>query len=384
MSVESACFSFPTQIEYGPGKCAELPSILKQLGVGKPLVVSDPGFAQTPAFKEIEAALDAGDISWSLCTDVHSNPVEDDVLKTLAAFQEHEADSVIGVGGGSPLDVAKAVRLFIKRPDLKLSEFNYEDDWSGLVPFVAVPTTAGTGSEVGRSSVITPTATKRKAVLFHPELLAAVAILDPKLTVGLPGLLTAATGFDAFTHCVESYTSPVLHPLCDGIALEGIRLIVQSLPQVMKSPSDLEARGRLQLAAAMGGIAFQKDLGAAHSMAHPLSTLHGLHHGLANALSLTVVMEFNAKRAPGVYRQVALAMGKDVVSCGDAEADQTAIDAVKELLQSIDITPGLRHQGIGDGDVSALADEAILDPCHQTNPVPVERSDFVDLYQAAL
>ncbi len=384
MTDASASFSFPTQIEFGPGKSQNLPAFLSQCGVVRPLVVSDPGFAQTPAFEEIRKALDEAKVSWALATDVHSNPTESDVRKTFESFRKHDGDGVVGVGGGSPLDVAKAVRLMIKRPDLELTRFDWQDDWSGLVPFIAIPTTAGTGSEVGRSAVITPTATQRKAVLFHPELLAAIAILDPKLTIGLPGPLTAATGFDALTHCIESYTSPVLHPLCDGIALEGIRLIACSLPQVMDDPSNVEARGHLQLAAAMGGVAFQKDLGAAHSMAHPLSTLHGLHHGLANALCLSVVMEFNAKRMPGVYRQVAIAMGEDAVRGSDEEADAAAIGAVQKLLAAINIPLGLANHGVSDGDIAALADEATLDPCHQTNPVSVLASDFVDLYRSAL
>jgi len=384
MNIANASFSFPTRIEYGPGKCRDLPVLLSQIGVSKPLFVSDPGFTQTPAFGSIRKVLDGAKIPWALATDVHSNPTEVDVQKTFESYRHHDCDGVVGLGGGSPLDVAKAVRLMIKRPELELSKFNWQDDWTGLVPFIAIPTTAGTGSEVGRSAVITPTATKRKAVLFHPELLAAIAILDPELTLGLPGPLTAATGFDALTHCIESYTSPVLHPLCDGIALEGIRLIAQSLPQVMNDPSDVEARGRVQLAAAMGGIAFQKDLGAAHSMAHPLSTLHGFHHGLANALCLTVVMEFNAKRMPGLYRQVAIALGEDVVRGSAEEADRAGIGAVEKLLSAINIPLGLRKHGVEEGNIAALADEAILDPCHQTNPVPVAQSDFVALYHSAL
>lgn len=384
MSNVMGSFSFPTQIEFGPSKIQILPSVLSDLGVSKPLVVTDAGFAGTESFGAIRASLDKAGLSWSLFSDVHSNPLEADVTGAFESYCQNQCDGVVGIGGGSPLDVAKAVRLLIKVPTLNLSTFNYEDDWSGLVPFVAVPTTAGTGSEVGRSAVITPSSTKRKAVLFHPELLAAVAILDPELTVSLPAHLTAATGVDALTHCIESHTSPVFHPLCDGIALEGIRLIQSALPLLYKNPNDVAARGQMLVAAAMGGIAFQKDLGAAHSMAHPLSTLHGMHHGLANALCLPVVMAFNAAAVPGVYRQTALAMGEDVVTADDQSADQAAIQAVRKLLEAVEIPLGLAGHGISEANVAALADEAILDPCHQTNPVAVTRDDFVALYQSAL
>ena len=377
-------FSFPTRVELGAGKVKELAEILRGLGIERPLVVTDAGFANTEAFGGIRQGLDASPLDWSFFSDVHSNPLEQDVRGALATYRDGGCDGVVGLGGGSPLDVAKAMRLLIKRPDLKLSEFDWLEDWSRLVPLVAIPTTAGTGSEVGRSAVITPEATQRKAVLFHPALLASVAILDPELTLSLPSHLTAATGFDALTHCVESFTSPVFHPLCDGIALEGIRLLAQALPAVMANPQDVEARAKLLIAAAMGGIAFQKDLGAAHSMAHPLSTLHGMHHGLANALCLPTVMRFNAERAPGVYRQVALALGADVVKAEDAAADDAAIDAVSALLQTLQIDPGLGSRGIGEDHLAALADEAVIDPCHQTNPVPVSREDFVALYRNAL
>ncbi|MDA7680209.1 iron-containing alcohol dehydrogenase [bacterium] len=384
MSSVTGSFSFPTQIEFGPAKIEVLPSVLSEKGVSKPLVVTDAGFAGTESFDKIRKSLDSAEVSWTLFSEVHSNPLEADVHGALACYRENQCDGVVGIGGGSPLDVAKAVRLLIKVPTLNLSTFNYEDDWSGLVPFIAIPTTAGTGSEVGRSAVITPQSTKRKAVLFHPELLAVVAILDPELTVSLPAHLTAATGVDALTHCIESYTSPVFQPLCDGIALEGIRMIRESLPLLKDDPSNVAARGQMLVSAAMGGIAFQKDLGATHSMAHPLSTLHGMHHGLANALCLPVVMEFNAAAQPGVYRQIALAMGEDVVKADDPTADQAAIGAVRGLLETLEIPMGLSRHGINETDVAALTDEAILDPCHQTNPVPVSRENFVALYTAAL
>ncbi len=202
-----------------------------------------------------------------------------------------------------------------------------EPDWSNLAPFVAIPTTAGTGSEVGRSSVITLESTHRKSVLFHPELLAKLVILDPELTVGLPPRLTAATGADALTHCIESYTCPQFQPMCDGIALEGIRLIAEPLPRAVRNGADLDARGRMLVAAAMGAVAFQKDLGLVHSMAHPLSTLCGLHHGLANSLCLAAGMRFCAERKPGLYRRVGLACGLDVLDLPDPQASRPSVSS---------------------------------------------------------
>src|SRR5213078_2078919 len=263
---------------------------------------------------------------------VHPNPVETDVSESAVMFRTEQCDGLIAFGGGSALDVGKAARLLLKRPGMKLSEFRFEPDWHGLAPFIAIPTTAGTGSEVGRSSVITLEGTKRKAVLFHPELMAKLVILDPELTIGLPPKLTAATGADALTHCIESYTCPSFHPMCDGIALEGVHLIIDALPRAYRNGADLDARGRMLVAAAMGAVAFQKDLGVVHSMAHPLSTLCGLHHGLANALCLVAGMKFCSARKPGLYRRIGIACHLNLMNVSDAEADRATIGFVSEFL----------------------------------------------------
>src|SRR5438067_2520241 len=308
-------FSFPTTTLFGAGALRELPGRAKALGIRRPLVVTDSGLAGTETFKSLAQILGdtAKETEWFLYSGVHPNPIENDVREAAAQFREHKCDAVIAIGGGSPLDVGKAARLLVKRPGLKFARFYDETDWSGLAPFIAIPTTAGTGSEVGRSSVITLEATGRKAVLFHPEFLAKLVILDPQLTVDLPPKLTAATGADALTHCIESFTCPVFHPMCDGIALEGIHLIVEALPRAYRNGRDLDARGKMLVAAAMGGIAFQKDLGVVHSLAHPLSTICGMHHGLANALNLVTGMKFCAARKPGLYRRVGIACGLDLM-----------------------------------------------------------------------
>jgi 4-hydroxybutyrate dehydrogenase len=380
-------FSFPTRTLFGVGAIRELAAQLPRLGIHRPLVVTDPGLVNTDAFRSLGAVLGPAGCNrdWFLFGQVHPNPVEDDVRLAAALMREKGCDGVIAIGGGSPLDAGKAARLLAKHPDFPLARF-YEQaaDWTGLAPFVAIPTTAGTGSEVGRSSVITLDATKRKAVLFHPELLAKLVILDPELTAGLPARLTAATGADALTHCIESFTCPQFHPMCDGIALEGIRLIVDALPRACRNGGDLDARGRMLVAAAMGAVAFQKDLGVVHSMAHPLSTVCGMHHGLANALCLVAGMRFCAARKPGIYRRVGLACGLDVLQATDAEADQATVAFIASFLAGLGLNTPLRDHGVKPEHLGALVDQAVDDPCHQTNVVPVTREDFRALYTEVL
>ncbi len=384
--MSATAFSFPTTTLFGPGALSELPERIRRLGIRRALVVTDPGLVQTEAFHALARALgkDTQQKSWFVYSGVHANPVENDVCEAAALFRQHDCDSVIALGGGSPLDVGKAARLLAKRPGFKLERFYEEPDWSGLVPFIAIPTTAGTGSEVGRSSVITLEATQRKAVLFHPDLLAKLVILDPELTVGLPPKLTAATGADALTHCIESYTCPVFHPMCDGIALEGIRLIAEALPRAYRDGKDLDARGKMLVAAAMGAVAFQKDLGVVHSLAHPLSTICHLHHGLANALCLVAGMKFCAARKPGLYHRVGIACGLDLVRSPDAEADRATIAFIAEFLTNLDLNTKLREHGVTAAHLDALVAQAFDDPCHKTNAVPVTREDLRNLYLEVL
>ena len=386
MSNTLSRFSFPTTSLFGVGAVRELPSQLQQMGCRRPLVVTDPGLLKTKAFALLEKALGAEQRGkeWSLFHGVHPNPVDQDVVDAAKAYRDGKCDSVIAFGGGSALDVGKACRLLVKRPDLNIAEFKFEDDWSGLVPCVCIPTTAGTGSEVGRSSVVTLSDVKRKTVIFHPALLARLVILDPELTADLPPQLTAATGLDALTHCIESFTSPVYHPLCEGIALEGIHMIVEALPRAVKNGQDLEARGQMLVAAAMGAIAFQKDLGATHSLAHPLSSLCGMHHGTANAVCLPHVMEFNAKRKPGLYRRVGIACELDIMKATPEDADRATIEFVRRLIVELGLKMGLGNYNVNASQIDALSEQAFADGCHLTNPVPVTREDLKALYQAAL
>jgi 4-hydroxybutyrate dehydrogenase len=380
MSLSS--FSFPTSTLFGPGALAELPARLARFGMQRPLVVTDAGLLGTNAFRQLEHTLGpAGKGSrWFLYSGVHPNPIEQDVVDAAQASQTNKCDGVIAFGGGSPLDVGKAARLLVKRPGFRLADFYSEPDWSALMPLVAIPTTAGTGSEVGRSSVITLATMGRKAVLFHPELLAKQVILDPVLTRDLPPKLTAATGADALTHCIESYTCPVFHPMCDGIALEGIHLIVDALPRAFRNGGDLDARGKMLVAAAMGAVAFQKDLGIVHSLAHPLSTICGLHHGLANALCLVAGMKFCAARKPGIYRRVGSACSLDVVKATDREADRASIEFITSFLAGLGLNTRLREHDVRDNHLEALVAQAWDDPCHKTNVVPVSVADIRTLY----
>jgi len=381
-----ATFSFPTTTLFGAGALADLPKWLDGLGILRPLVVTDPGLLSTQAFQLLDHILGPKEQgrSWFLYFGVHANPIQQDVVDAAEAFRANDCDAVMALGGGSAMDVGKAARLLVRRPEFDLSNFYSESEWSGLAPFVAIPTTAGTGSEVGRSSVITLGATRRKAVLFHPELLAKLVILDPELTRGLPPKLTAATGADALTHCIESFTCPAFHPMCDGIALEGIRLIADALPRAFRDGNDLDARGTMLVAAAMGAVAFQKDLGLVHSMAHPLSTICGMHHGLANALCLVAGMSFCAARKPGLYRRVGVACGLDVMTCSDTEADQRTIVFTREFLAGLGLNARLRAHGAKPDQLEVLVAQAIEDPCHRTNAVPVTKEDFRNLYQEVL
>ena len=384
--MENTSFNFPTDTRVGPGAISQLNVTLLALGIHRPLVVTDAGLLATDAYKKLAAALLPGepDRDWFLHSDVQPNPTEANTRGAAELALAKGCDGVIGLGGGSALDAAKVCRILIKQPQLKLADYDWEADWSGLLPFIAVPTTAGTGSEVGRSGVVTPDGSDSKGMYFHPELLARCVFLDPELTTGLPAGLTAATGLDALTHCIESFTSPAFQPMCDGIALEGIRLIIHALPTAIADGADLDARGHMLVAAAMGGVAFQKDLGATHSLAHPLSAICGVHHGTANAICLPHVMRHNARQKPGVYRRIGIACGLDVVSCSDTDADELTVQFVDDFIRRCGMPTSLEEVGVKEEHIEALSDQAWLDPCHQTNPVPVSREDLKELFLKAL
>jgi 4-hydroxybutyrate dehydrogenase len=371
-------FSFPTRVVYGPDAVAGVGGLCTELGITRPLIVTDPGLVALGLHERVQRPLVDAGLASRVFHDIQGNPVEQNVIDATAAYREHGADGVVGLGGGSALDVTKAVRLRATH-DLPLEEYDeYVEGWkkthADMPPMIAIATTAGTGSEVGRAAVITLASTNRKTVLFSPHLMPNVAVLDAKMTVGLPPTLTAWTGMDALTHSLEAYLSPNFHPFCDAVALHGLRLCFEHLPTACADGANLDARGAMLLASAMGATAFQKGLGATHSLAHPLSTLHGVHHGLANAIMLPTTLAFNEEAAAGKLADIAYAVG----------AKGTAREAIAELASSVGIPLSLGEVGIADTDLQVLADAAIQDGCHLTNPRPVTKSDMLDMYRATL
>ncbi len=375
---EVVTFAFPTTILFGTGAVRRLPACLQEIGVTQPLIVSDPGLRAAGVLDGIIGVLREAAISFGVFYGVHGNPVEDDVAQSAEMYRSLGCDGVIGLGGGSALDVAKAA-VVMARHDGPLAELEWQAGGMARMngpydPIIAIPTTAGTGSEVGRSSVITSHELGRKIIIFSPWLMPKRAILDPQLTVGLPPAVTAATGMDAFTHCLESLTCPVFHPLCDGIAIYGLELVIRYLERAVRNGGDIESRGNMLVAATMGAVAFQKDLGATHSLAHPLSTAFGLHHGLANALCLPAVMRFNLEPAATHYGRLAALFG------APARAE-CAVMEVEGMIRRIGITPGLRHHGIPRESLAGLSEKAFDDSCHKTNIRPCTQEDLLHLYE---
>jgi alcohol dehydrogenase class IV len=374
-------FNFPTVVRFGAGAIAELPGHLKDAGVKRPLVVTDPLVAKLPFFLNILDSLQSAGLVVTVYHDMHKNPVKSDVLNGKAAFAGNGCDGIIGIGGGVALDVARAIALAINHHrDL----FDYDDLIGGdqyvteEVPyFVTVPTTSGTGSEVGRSAIIADDVTHQKKILFSPKLLAKRVFADPALTVGLPPFVTAATGMDALTHNMEAYLAKNYHPMADGIALEGVKLVAKSLVKAVRKP-DAQSRADMMLASLMGAVAFQKGLGVVHSLAHPLSTLLDMHHGLANALMIPYGMGFNISGQEERFEALAHALGLE------SHSGEAVVDHLFSLNDQIGIPRKLSSQGVKAEHLEQLADLAFADFCHPNNPKPVTREDFLQMYQLAL
>jgi alcohol dehydrogenase class IV len=377
-------FSFPTDIRFGPGARHDLAEHLTEVGITRPLVVTDRGVAALPVFGELVDALAAGGTTPRVFDGVAGNPVVSQVDAGVAAFRDHGADGIVGVGGGAALDVAKAVALMASHPG---ELFDYEDERPGARPitdavpwFVAVPTTAGTGSEVGRSAVIADDETHVKRIVFSPHLLARVVFADPELTVDLPAPITAATGIDALTHNVEAYLARAYHPICDGIALEGTRLVARHLARAVSRPDDLDARGGMLMASMMGAIAFQKGLGLVHSTAHALGTAADLHHGLANAVMIDHALPFNVETVPERFAVLATTVG-----C-EAPSPEAFLRWLTELKADVGMPATLVEAGVdleAAGGIDRLARLAFEDACHPNNPRPVTEDDFRHVFVRA-
>jgi alcohol dehydrogenase class IV len=374
-------YNFPTVIRFGAGAIKELPDHLLNAGFRHPLIVTDPTVRQLGFFKEIIKNLELKGISVEVFSDIHKNPVKSDVLAGGDMFKATNRDSIIGIGGGAGMDVARAIALRINHHrDL----FDYDDLIGGDqyvtedVPFfITIPTTSGTGSEVGRSAIISEDETHRKRILFSPKLLAKVVIADPLLTMDLPPFITAATGMDALTHNMEAFIAKGFHPLAEGIALEGMALINASIENAVHHP-DLESRSKMMIASLMGAVAFQKGLGVVHSLAHPLSQLIDTHHGLANAVNLPYGMQFNYAGLEPQFRRMCRSMELS------GETGEAMIDHLFALNKSLGMPTRLREIGVTEDHIETLSDLAFADFCHPNNPKPVSREDFRKLYLTAL
>jgi hypothetical protein len=374
-------FSFPTTIHFGAGARKLAGPHLREQGLKRPLIVTDRGLAALPLIAQMQAELAGAGLDVAVYGGVFGNPTGSQVMSGAAAYRAHGADCVVGIGGGAALDVAKVVGLMATHPG-DVMEYVWDHPQvrtigATLPTFVALPTTSGTGSEVGRSSVISEEDSHVKRTIFSPLILAKTVFADPELTLGVPPAVTAATGMDALTHNIESYLSPAYHPLCDGIALEGTRIAARALVTAVKQPKSLEARAEMMMASMMGAIAFQKDLGAVHSCAHALGTVCDLHHGLANALMIGTVLAWNHEAVPAKFDELAHAAG---VAGGGA----AFVPWLEALKAQIGIAANLSAVGVKAEQVPRLVEVATRDICHQTNPRPCTAADFERLFRAAL
>lgn len=372
-------FSFPTAIRFGAGARKLVAANLIEAGCKRPLIVTDKALGALPVLTEFLTHLQGLDVA--VFSGVFGNPTCSQVMDGAAAYKAHHADCVIGFGGGAALDVAKVVGVAATHQG-DILEYVWDHPQvrpidKALPYFVALPTTSGTGSEVGRSSVVSENDSHLKRVVFSTQILAKVVFADPELTLGLPPHITAATGMDALTHNIESYLSPAYHPLCDGIALEGTRIAAAALLTAFKKPDNLQARSDMMMASMMGAIAFQKDLGAVHSCAHALGAVCDLHHGLANALMIDTVLAWNYEAVPAKFEELAHV-------CGVPGGGKGFVAWLKHLKASVGIVGPLTAHGVTAGQIPRLVEIATADICHQTNPRPCNADDFKKLFEAAL
>ncbi|MBL8708345.1 MAG: iron-containing alcohol dehydrogenase [Rhodospirillaceae bacterium] len=372
-------WNYPTSVKFGCGRIRELPDHCKALGLKRPLLVTDPGLANLPMIKEALAGLQAAGIPAGLFSDIQGNPVGKNVEDGLKVYRDGKHDGVIAFGGGSALDAAKTI-AFMTGQSRPMWDFEDIGDWwtradpAGIAPIIAVPTTSGTGSEVGRASVITDESTHTKKIIFHPKMMPSIVIDDPELTVGLPPHVTAATGMDALSHCLEAYCAPGFHPMADGIALEGMRLVQENLPTAVQDGKNLVARANMMIAATMGATAFQKGLGGMHAISHPLGALYNTHHGLTNAVVMPYVLEFNRKAIE--ERMVRLARFLGLANPG--------FDAVQKwilaLRAEIKIPHTLKEIGVDDKRVDEVAKMAEADPSAGGNPIKVGAKELGQIF----
>ncbi|WP_417722121.1 iron-containing alcohol dehydrogenase [Salipiger sp.] len=378
----TANWSYPTTIKFGAGRIAELPAACAQAGIKRPLLVTDRGLATLPITAQALDILKAAGLEADLFADVDTNPNERNLGLGVVAYNQGRHDGVVAFGGGSGLDLGKCIAFMAgqKRP---VWDFEDVGDWwtradaSVIAPVVAVPTTAGTGSEVGRAGVLTNSETHEKKIIFHPRMLPAVVICDPELTVGMPKAITAGTGLDAFAHCVEAFSSPFYHPMSQGIALEGMRLVIDYLPRAYADGTDIEARAQMMSAAAMGATAFQKGLGAIHAMSHPVGAHFGTHHGTTNAVCMPAVLAFNAPAIKDRFDRAAGYLGID----GGFDGFRAFVDRFND---SLGVPVGLKALGVTEEAIPELVKGAIKDPSCGGNPIALTEENLEGLFRTAL
>jgi alcohol dehydrogenase len=382
MSVPSANWSYPTAIRFGAGRIKELADACRAAGITHPLLVTDAGLAKLPITTRAMTLLTEAGLPAALFADVQSNPVESNVKSGIAAFRSGEHDGVVAFGGGSGIDTGKVI-AFMAGQTRPLWDFEDIGDWwtradaDKIAPVVAVPTAAGTGSEVGRAGVVTQQATHTKKVIFHPKMMPLVVICDPELTTGMPPAITVGTGMDALAHCLEAYCAPSYHPMAEGIAVEGIRLIFANLPKAVAKGNDLEARAHMMSAAVMGAAAFQKGLGAIHALSHPVGALYNTHHGTTNGVFMPYVLVFNRKAIEAKINRLAGYLGI-------AGGFDGFLKAVLDLRKKTGVPHDLGDLGVNGGGVETIVEMAIIDPTAGGNPVPFTKEGIRKLFDAVI
>ena len=375
----SADWHYPTRIYFGPGRVAELPQVCRSVGIERPLLVTDAELAELAFVGEAVERCERAGLQTEVFSRIQSNPLDRNVVEGREVFREGGHDGIIALGGGSAMDAGKAIALMSQQL-AELWEFSgrwHRISSETIAPVVAVPTTSGTGSEVGRAAVITDTRTNVKSIILHPNLMPAAVVADPDLTIGLPARLTAATGMDALAHCLEAYCTDYYHPMSDGIAMEGIRYVQRWLPVAVKDGSRIVARAHMMAAATMGAVAFQKGLGAIHALSHPLGAVYNTHHGLANAVLMPFVMAYNRPVIEKKMHRLSQFLGLEQLGF------VAVLDWVLELRAAVGIPHTLRETGIPDTDLESLARMASEDPCAEENPVPVGFETLLRLYRHA-
>ena len=376
-------WSYPTSVRFGAGRISELGAACEAVGIKKPLLVTDPGLASLPVTQDTLQLMKMAGLGNAIFSDVNPNPVESNMIAGIEVYKQGGHDGVIAFGGGSALDCGKLI-AFMAGQTRPVWDFEDIGDWwtradaDAIAPIIAVPTTAGTGSEVGRAGVITNEETHTKKIIFHPKMLPQIVIADPELTVGMPPFITVGTGMDALAHCLEAYCAPFYHPMSEGIALEGIRLVKENLPLVYADKDNIEARGHMMSAAAMGAVAFQKGLGAIHSMSHPVGAHYNTHHGMTNAVFMPYVLAFNRPAIEEKMVRLAAFLG-----LGDGGYD-AVFDWVLAFRKSLDVPHTLEDFGVGDKDIEMIAEAAVEDPTAGSNPRKLDKKAAMAIYSAAM